>query len=78
MEKTLEIHSCGHQCVFYTNTMDGMQCDHPYWADKNNWGENGAYSNMIITQDHIHEDGKMPKECPLRKEDLTLHFKLKI
>jgi hypothetical protein len=51
--------------------MDGMQCNHPYWKDK------GAYENMIITQDNSR-DGKIPKKCPLKNEQLTIIYKLDV
>ena len=50
--------------------MDGMQCNHPYWEDKE------PYANMIITQ----YNGKYtaPEKCPLRIADLVITYKLKI
>ena len=69
MEK--EITKCYHSCPFFGNSMDGMECNHPYWKDK------GSYENMIITQDNSR-DGKIPEKCPLRNEDLTIVYKLKL
>lgn len=69
MKHTIEIKECGHGCPFFGNSMDGMQCDHPYWIGKD------AYANMIINQDNIY-GGRVPEKCPLKSEDLTIHFKL--
>ena len=71
MEKEIKITGCYHSCSFFGNSMDGMQCNHPYWKDK------GAYENMIITQDNSR-DGKIPEECPLKNEQLTIVYKLDI
>lgn len=59
------ISNCKH-CNFYFVSMDGMECKHPYWADK------PAYVNMIISHDIA-----VSKECPLRKEALKITYKLK-
>lgn len=71
MEKEIKITGCYHSCSFYGNSMDGMQCNHPYWEDK------GAYVNMIITQDNSR-DGNIPEKCPLRNEQLTIVYKLDV
>jgi hypothetical protein len=34
MEIDIKIVGCWNSCPFYGNTMDGMQCNHPYWKDK--------------------------------------------
>lgn len=71
MVKEIKITRCYHQCPFFGNSMDGMQCNHPYWEDK------GTYENMIIT--HVNsKDGKIPGVCPLRNEQLTIVYKLDI
>jgi hypothetical protein len=54
------VEQCYQTCPFYGVSMDGMQCDHPYFSDK------GAYDNMIITQDNSR--GRVPDACPLRSE----------
>lgn len=52
-------------CDFFIASMDGMECDHPYWDDK------GAYDGMIVS----HEV-KIPDKCPLRIEPLTITYEL--
>ena len=69
MEKVIEITGCYQRCQFYGESMDGMQCDHPYWADK------GAYDNMIITQENSR-GGNIPEKCPLRAKSLNIIWKL--
>ena len=69
MEITKNITDCYHSCSFFGTGMDGMRCEHPYWKDKS------AYDNMIITQDNSR-NGKIPEKCPLRKEELTITYKL--
>ena len=64
-----EINKCYHSCPFWANSMDGMFCNHPYWDDKEAW------SNMFISQDNSR-NGKIPEKCPLRKEELTINYKL--
>ena len=71
MEKEIKITGCYHSCSFFGNSMDGMQCNHPYWKDK------GAYENMIITQVNSR-DGKIPEKCPLKNEQLTIVYKLDV
>ena len=55
MTEQIEIKNCYHSCPFYGNSMDGMQCNHPYWKDKE------PYDNMIITHENSM-DGKIPDE----------------
>jgi len=69
MEIIKKVTHCYHSCPFFGTTMDGMDCNHPYWDDK------GGYDRMIITQDNSR-DGKIPIQCPLRKEDLIISYKL--
>lgn len=69
MKKVIEINSCYHDCPFFGTSMDGMECNHPYWEDK------GAYENMIITQDNSGY-GKIPEKCPLRNDELTITYRL--
>jgi hypothetical protein len=71
MIKKIKIKQCYYSCPFFDTSMDGMECNHPYWKDK------GAYENMIITQDNSR-NGKMPEKCPLKKEQLTIIYKLNI
>jgi hypothetical protein len=66
--KNIKIKKCYNSCPFYGTSMDGMQCNHPYWKDK------GAYDNMIISQDNSR-DGNIPEKCPLRKEPLVVSLK---
>lgn len=68
MQQTEIIKKCIYQCPFYHRSMDGMECVHPYFDDKE------AYENMIITQ----ENGInfIPEKCPLRKEELTRTYLL--
>ena len=54
-----------HSCDFYGNSMDGMECNHPYFDKKD------AYDNMIISQS---DRGKIPEKCPLRKENLVIEY----
>lgn len=69
MERERKISGCQNRCPFFNSTMDGMECVHPYWEDKN------GYDNMIITQQNSR-NGKVPEKCPLRIEDLTIKYKL--
>lgn len=68
MKKEEKIKDCFHSCPFFGNSMDGMECNHPYWKDK------GAYENMIITRNN--NDGNVPEKCPLRDEQLIITYKL--
>lgn len=70
MEKIEKITDCFFHCPFFGSTMDGMQCNHPYWDDIED-----AYANMIIDQNNSR-DGKIPPLCPLRQEDLTIKYQL--
>lgn len=65
--KVVEITACKHWCPFFGISMDGMECNHPYFDEAE------AYANMII-----NHDGDIPKECPLRKEPLEILYKLNI
>lgn len=69
MKKIKHIKQCLHHCPFYENTMDGMNCGHPYWNNK------GAYESMIINTSNS-SNGKIPEKCPLRKESLEIIYKL--
>ena len=69
MEKEIKITECYHSCPFFGNSMDGMQCNHSYWEDRD------AYENMIITQ-YNSRNGNIPEKCPLRNEQLTIVYKL--
>ena len=55
---TKQVSQCYHGCQFFGTSMDGMECNHPYFKYK------GAYDNMIITQYNSH--GRVPDDCPLR------------
>ena len=63
------VDKCFHGCWFFNVSMDGMECNHPYWRDKK------PYENMIITQGNSR-DGKIPEKCPLRNENLITIYKL--
>lgn len=67
MINQVTITSCWNKCPFFATSMDGMQCNHPYWDDK------AAYANMIITRDNSI-NGKAPDECPLRVEPLVIYY----
>jgi len=69
MEIENKIKRCWESCWFYGITMDGMQCNHPYWKDK------GSYDNMIITHENSR-NGNIPEKCPLRQEELVVTYKL--
>lgn len=69
MKREIKITRCYRSCPFFGNSMDGMQCNHPYWEGK------GAYANMIITHDNSR-DGNIPEKCPLKTEQLTSVYKL--
>ena len=64
-----EVKGCIHKCDFFNITMDGMECDHPYFNDK------GAYDNMIISQ---KDYGGIPLRCPLRKENLVVECEYRV
>lgn len=66
---TITITKCRQSCPFFSFTMDGMECGHPYWDDK------GTFDNMIITQENT-ANGKIPEKCPLRLEPLTIKYQL--
>jgi len=69
MEHTIKVKACGHICPFFDFSSDDLICEHPYWNDK------GEKANQIITQENLM-DSTHPEKCPLKNEDLTLHFKL--
>lgn len=66
MEK--EIKYCYHSCPFFSNSMDGMYCSHPFFEGK-------GYESMIITQQNSR-DGDIPEKCPLRSGELVITYKL--
>lgn len=57
-KKVYEIDHCYHQCPFFGVSMDGMQCDHPFFDDK------PVYENMIISHSENIQNG-FPSKCPL-------------
>jgi len=60
----IQITTCIRQCYYYNNSMDGMECKHPYWNGK-------GYENMII------EHGiPIPAKCPLRKGKVVIEVAL--
>ena len=67
MDVKKEITGCFHNCSFYNRSMDGMECDHPYFRDK------PSYSNMIIEQKHISTN-LIPEKCPLLSENLRITY----
>ena len=71
MENEIKITTCYHICPFFTVESNQMYCDHPHWVGM------GVYDNLIITQENSR-DGKVPIECPLRKEKLVITYSLNI
>jgi len=69
MITTKIINNCYNNCIFFGKNMEGMECRHPYFETQ------PAYSGMIITSDNAI-NGEIPVECPLRKEELTIVYKL--
>lgn len=69
MKKDVKITGCYNSCWFFGVSMDGMQCNHPYFKDK------GSYENMIITQDNSR-CGNIPDKCPLKNDELIIVYKL--
>ena len=68
IQKEVIVTQCFNNCPFWHNSMDGKECSHPYWDDKE------PYSSMIIT--HDNSKGMVPDECPLRKFDFVKTIKL--
>lgn len=73
MEHVVEIINCGYGCPFFNcPPQDAMECTHPYFKGKSIWDA------LIITQDNVYGDNrKLPTECPLKREDLVITYKLK-
>jgi hypothetical protein len=71
MEDIVKIKGCYHTCPFFSNNQDGMYCGHSYFENKE------AYSNFIINHDNS-KNGKIPLECPLRNESITIKYELNI
>ena len=69
MEIKKEVTSCFYNCTFFGKSVDGMECQHPYFKDKE------PYSNMIIT--HENSRDTIPEKCPLRKEQLVITYELR-
>lgn len=61
------VEECIHSCDFFSTSMDGMECSHPYFDDK------GAFENMIISQS---DRGSIPADCPLRRDSLTIEYNI--
>lgn len=57
--KEMDISGCWNQCLYFTTSMDGMECGHPYWDDKGS-----TYSRMIISWNENIKTG-FPSKCPL-------------
>jgi len=68
MKKLITVDNCRF-CDFFGNSMDGMECRHPYFEKK------APYKNMIITQDNI-QNNNTPEKCPLRGDPLTIVYQL--
>ena len=68
MEKVIQIDGCCHKCIGYPGHGDGLQCQHPIFGKTLDKG-------YIISHENIRE-GSLPKKCPLRKENLTIVYKL--
>jgi len=67
-EKKIIVKSCYHSCPFFTVNGNTMECGHPHFDDKNSW------DGLIITQDNSR--GRVPDECPLRVDVLTITYSL--
>ncbi len=65
MKKVIYVSQC-YTCPLKGHTMDGMECQHPYWEDK------GAYDGMIINQNNMR--GQHPDKCPLRIDSLHMEY----
>jgi len=75
---------CVRNCPFYSTSIDGMQCNHPFFNDKERIfllfkaikllqaNNKDPSANMIINQGDL-----LPSKCPLRKRDLVIRYKLK-
>lgn len=61
------VNECYHECPFFNNVGQEMQCDHPFYQDKSNLKT--SYDNLIITQHNSR--GRVPDACPLRTEKIT-------
>lgn len=68
----INVKGCWNECPFFNSGIDGMECGHPHFNDKD------PYDRLIITHDNSR-DGKIPELCPLKMEDLTISttYKLK-
>ena len=69
MKEKVEVTKCFQSCPFYSNSMDGMYCGHPFFRGK-------GYDAMIIYHIELEED-PIPSKCPLRKEGVTTIIELK-
>jgi hypothetical protein len=63
------IEQCYHSCPFFTVNGNCMECNHPYFDDRN------PYERLII--DQKNSKNTVPEHCPLRKSDLHIKFQLK-
>lgn len=70
MNELVKVKRCYLRCPLYSNSMDGMQCMHPYWDGKD------VYDRMIITQENSR-NGKIPEKCPLRSGPLNRTYILR-
>ena len=59
--KDIVVKKCIHSCPFYFSSMEGMECGHPYFNNKD------SYDRMIITRGDI-----IPRKCPLRNGTTVL------
>jgi hypothetical protein len=71
MVQTKIIDNCYKNCIFFGKNMEGMECRHPYFDTQ------PSYSGMIITSENVRI-GEIPEECPLRKEEVTVIYKINL
>jgi hypothetical protein len=77
-----EVTKC-NDCPFWGNSMDGMECRHPYFEKRaeerrfihmikdDGWD---PYENMIINSGNVNG---IPDKCPLRSGEVVTIVKLK-
>jgi hypothetical protein len=77
-----EVTKC-NDCPFWGNSMDGMECRHPYFekraeesrfihmTEDDGWD---PYENMIINSSNVNG---IPDKCPLRSGEVITIVKLK-
>lgn len=66
----MKIDKCIYNCPLQQSDMQGMYCNHPCFENK------GFLAARIITRDNGVKG--VPKECPLRKQDLKVSYTIKL